>query len=185
VTDPSAGFDVGQYLDQSSRVRAVVDYFGPSDLMSSDFSSTQHQQILTVFGSEDALRTASPVSYITGDDPPFLIVQGELDTTVPPHQSQELYERLTEGGVPATLVMVENAGHSFNPMGGPIHPSRLEITKMMADFFDAQLKGNEIVGTQSTTVAGTSELPTAVFAVQLAVVAIGITAITVFLLKRK
>lgn len=83
VADQSAGFDVGQFLGQSSRVEAVVDYFGPSDLASPDFASAAHQVILSVFGSQDELKSASPVTYITKDDPPFLIFQGELDTTVP------------------------------------------------------------------------------------------------------
>lgn len=185
VTDQSAGFDVGQYLEQSSRVQAVVDYFGPSDLTSSDFGSAQRQQILTVFGSTDALGSASPITYITKDDSPFLIVQGELDTTVPPHQSQELYDRLGAAGVPATLVMVKNAGHSFKPVGGPISPTRPEITKMMADFFDRQLRSNGTVSAQTTTGYQMSRSPSPVWAVPVVAVAVGIAAIAVLILKRK
>jgi len=40
------------------------------------------------------LKQASPVTYVTGDDPPFLIIQGDSDKTVPPEQSELLYERL-------------------------------------------------------------------------------------------
>lgn len=141
LTDRSAGFDVGQHLDQSSRVQAVVDYFGPSNL--TDFQSGSLPQLLMVFGSKEGLRKASPVTYITSDDPPFLIVQGELDTLVPPEQSQELYRKLTAAGLQATLVMVKNAGHGFRPVDGPISPSRAEITKMTADFFDKHLQRKE------------------------------------------
>ena len=52
------------------------------------------------------------------DDPPFLILHGNYDTTVPPELSQEFYDRLRFAGVPATLVMVKNAGHGFAPVGG-------------------------------------------------------------------
>ncbi|MCI0476452.1 MAG: alpha/beta hydrolase fold domain-containing protein, partial [Anaerolineales bacterium] len=143
TTDKSAGFDVGEYLDQSSRVQAVVDLFGPADLpvMLSGRAMVVGQ---TVFGAtsrdDPILVKASPVTYITPDDPPFLILQGDKDTTVPLEQSQILYDKLKAGGVTATLVIVKNAGHSFTPSGGAISPSRAELTKMIADFFDKFLK---------------------------------------------
>lgn len=144
VTDASAGFEGnGGYADQSSRVRAVVDMFGPADLMAEFDGANQRvgQQVFGASSNKDPLLTrASPVTYISKDDPPFLILQGERDTLVPPGQSQELYNRLKAGGVPATLVMVKNAGHGFAPTGGAISPTRAELTKMIADFFDENLK---------------------------------------------
>jgi len=143
TTDKGAGFDVGEYLDQSSRVQAVVDLFGPADLPQM-FTSNAQLVAQRVFGStsrdDPILVQASPVTYTTPDDPPFLILQGDKDTTVPPSQSQILYDKLKAGGVQATLVMVQNAGHGFVPTGGAISPSRTELTKMIADFFDKHLK---------------------------------------------
>ena len=43
-------------------------------------------------------------------------------------------------GVPATLVLVENAGHGLKPAGGTMNPSRSEITQIIADFFDEHLR---------------------------------------------
>lgn len=153
---------------------------------SSDFGSSAHQVILSVFGSQDELKSASPVTYITKDDPPFLIFQGELDTTVPTHQSQELYDRLTATGVPASLVMVKNAGHSFTPVGGPISPTRPEITRMMADFFDKQLRSNEPTGTRPTAAIGAVS-PTFAWIVAAAAIAMGIGGVVVIgvLVRRK
>ena len=51
-----------------------------------------------------------------------------------------LYDRLKAAGVAANLVMVKNAGHGFASAGGSISPSRAEITKLVADFFDTHLK---------------------------------------------
>jgi dipeptidyl aminopeptidase/acylaminoacyl peptidase len=51
-----------------------------------------------------------------------------------------LYDRLKAAGVPATLVMVKNAGHGFDPVGGEISPTREELTKMIGDFFDRYLR---------------------------------------------
>ena len=143
TTDKSAGFDVGECADQSSRVQAVVDLFGPANLPA---MLTGRAMIVgqTVFGAtsrdDPILAKASPITYVTPDDPPFLILQGDKDTTVPLEQSQILYDKLQAGGVTATLVIVKNAGHSFTPVGGAISPSRAELTKMIADFFDQYLK---------------------------------------------
>jgi dipeptidyl aminopeptidase/acylaminoacyl peptidase len=97
-----------------------------------------------VFGVTDpespVLKWASPVNYISRDDPPFLIMQGDKDVVVPPRQSQILYNRLIAGGVNATLVIVKNAAHGFAQTGGVMSPSRSQITAAAADFFDKYLK---------------------------------------------
>ncbi|MFA6002015.1 MAG: alpha/beta hydrolase [Thermoleophilia bacterium] len=145
VTDGSEGFEgTGGYADQSSRVQAVVDMFGPSDLMK-EFSGGAVGRALgmQVFGTSDqsskVLAQASPVTHVSADDPPFLILQGEKDDLVPPEQSQELYDSLKAAGVPATLVMVENAGHGFRPDGGQISPSRQELAEMIVEFLRKEL----------------------------------------------
>ncbi len=53
---PGAGFDRGRYLDQSSRVQAVVDLYGPADLPSLMAGSTQLEQyqVPNVFGATSA-----------------------------------------------------------------------------------------------------------------------------------
>jgi len=144
VTDPSAGFEgSGGYADESSRVQAVVDMFGPTDL-TQIFSGANPQILQQVFGVTDSnaeiLKRASPVTYVTSDDPQFLILHGEKDALVPLSQSQEFYKVLIGAHVPATLVIVKNAGHGFAPAGGRISPSRAEITKMIAGFFDQHIK---------------------------------------------
>jgi len=143
TSDASAGLEgQGGYAEQSSRVQAVVDLFGPADLPA--FAADMGAGAQVVFGAtskdDPVLVRASPVTYVSPDDPPFLILQGEKDQTVPPSQSQILYARLQAAGVPATLVMVKNAGHGFQPVGGAISPTRAELARLIADFFDQQLK---------------------------------------------
>jgi acetyl esterase/lipase len=142
LTDPSHGLEgQGGYPKQSSRVQAVVDLFGPADIR----LGTDADPILeSVFGTSDTsapiLEIASPVVYASADDPPFLILHGTEDPVVPPEQSQALYEALTAAGVPVTLVLVENAGHGFASVNGAIDPSREEITQLIVEFFDSELK---------------------------------------------
>ena len=143
LTDPSAGFEgSGGYSEQSSRVQAVVDMFGPTDLTQS-FNGANRRILEQVFGAADSgsdiLKRASPVSHVSNDDPPFLILHGEKDRLVPISQSQELYDQLKLAHVPATLIVVKNAGHGFARVAGRISPTRSEITKIIADFFDRDL----------------------------------------------
>jgi acetyl esterase/lipase len=147
TTGPDAGFEGdGGYADQSSRVQAVVTMCGPADFTSATFNATSRQFAARILGilperATETLRLASPVTHISADDAPFLIVQGEKDPLVPPGQARELYDKLQAAGVPATLVMVKNGGHVFQPTGGPISPSLAEIGKTTYDFFDQMLRG--------------------------------------------
>lgn len=141
VTDQSAGFDVGEYLDQSSRVQAVVDLFGPADL-TVGYSSAYAGMAQHVFGTTDPahpiFRAASPVTYITPDDPPFLILHGDRDQTVPLAQSQEFYDKLIAGGVEAQLIIVQGGGHGLsNPEEVP---SPAELISLTRQFFEQKLK---------------------------------------------
>jgi hypothetical protein len=63
-------------------------------------------------------------------------MQGDTDTTVPPNQSQEFYDRLRAAGMPATLEIVHNGGRGFAPVGGPISPSLDQLISQILDIFD-------------------------------------------------
>ena len=144
LTGPSAEFDTGPLLDQSSRVSAVVDLFGPTDLTASDFNWLQSFLLYRAMGTtsqQDAILTAAnPVNYVSKHAPPFLILHGEQDNAVPASQSRLFYERLKAANLDATLVMVKNANHEFKPTGGPIDPSRTVISQLVADFFDRVIR---------------------------------------------
>jgi acetyl esterase/lipase len=140
LTNRSAGFDVGEYLEYSSSIQAVVDYFGPTNLTNPNFYNIYSIALDDIFGSYDNMINASPVKYVTKDSPPFLIVQGDRDMIVFQSQSKELYNKLIANNVTATLVIVKGASHSFVAIGTKLNPSRSEITKMVADFFDKYLK---------------------------------------------
>ena len=144
VTDGTYAFDSADgSIEQSSRVQAVVDMFGPADLTQT-FEEDRSLLIEHVFNTSDPeseiIKQASPLTYVSKDDPPFLIIHGDKDDQVLLEQSQELYQKLVSTDVPATLVEVKNAGHGLVPVGGPISPTRTEITSLIGDFFDRYLK---------------------------------------------
>jgi acetyl esterase/lipase len=146
LTDTSAGWDVGEYLDQSSRVQAVVDINGPTDLNTTWFDANVDQGIaLDVFGTADfsdpIFKLASPLNYVTPDAPPFFIIHGDSDKDVALEQSHLLFAYLMNVGVPADYLVVVNADHRLLPArGGDIIPSRSEITQQIVDFFIRWLK---------------------------------------------
>ena len=130
---------VGGNLDQSSAVQAVCDFFGPADLTplgDVKFAPGAAGPVTRLLGGPPSEKKelavlASPVTHVTKDAAPFLIMHGDKDTTVPHHQSELLNEALKKAGVEVTFKTVEGAGHGF---GGP------EITKTVQDFFDKHLK---------------------------------------------
>jgi acetyl esterase/lipase len=139
----SAGFDVGQYLERSSRLQAVVDMFGAADLARMQADSTPFGRYFVLplaFGvnrSRADLAAASPLTYVAAGDPPFLILHGADDVMVRPYQSQELARRLQAAGVPVTLVLVEHTGHSMVTPGQ--RPSPDEVVDMVVAFFTRTL----------------------------------------------
>ena len=110
----------------SSRVQAVCDWFGPTDLAKmekevmgvKDEVGAAAQPIPKLIGGligEKPLeaRKASPITYITPDDPPFLIMHGDQDPLVPVIQSISFSEALAIEGVPRNLIIVKGAKHAF------------------------------------------------------------------------
>jgi dipeptidyl aminopeptidase/acylaminoacyl peptidase len=84
---------------------------------------------------------ASPVTYITADDPPFLILHGEKDGYAPVEQAKDLDAKLRATGVSSTLVIVQGGEHSLNSNdGSPTIPTQQELSQKILDFLNANLK---------------------------------------------
>ncbi len=138
TSDQSAGWDVGEYPDQSSRVQAVVAMAPVTDL-SRNFPNADIEAMKRVGFGEDNVAQASPITHVTSDDPPFLLIHGDRDEVVPYEQSQLMYDRLVQMNVPAQLVIVKNARHSFTAPEGTT-PSLVEINQIILDFLANYLK---------------------------------------------
>ncbi|MFL6140728.1 MAG: alpha/beta hydrolase fold domain-containing protein [Labedaea sp.] len=134
LTEPTAGFDVGQYADQSSAVSAVADMFSPADVTDlADAESVMRLFTSIAIGnSPETRRAASPVTYAHTGAPPFLILHGTDDTEIPIRQSEILAGRLRSANVPTTFVKVRGAGHSLATPGQT--PSPQQLTTTVADF---------------------------------------------------
>jgi acetyl esterase/lipase len=129
---------------QSSRVTCVVDFCGPSDFLAFGKESPRMNDPKSPVGKllggairdkVDVAKSASPVTYVSKDDPPFLIMHGTKDKTVPLAQAEILQSALKKAGVDTTFVAIEGGGHGF---GGP------EVLERVRGFLDKQLLGKKI-----------------------------------------
>jgi acetyl esterase/lipase len=98
------------------KFKAVVDFYGPSELTSLASSEDPKAPEGILLGASpvarpDLAKIASPVTYIVKNDPPFLILHGEKDEIVTNRQSKLLHGWLTATGVPSELIIVKNAPH--------------------------------------------------------------------------
>jgi acetyl esterase/lipase len=142
----------GGWEDQSSRVNTVVDYFGPTDLttIAGPHNGEKEEHIRNVVGmflggpieeNSARARSASPMTYISPEAAPTLIIHGASDLPVPFSQGQALYRALQEKGVPASLIKVRHAGHGLLPSedGAVIEPSLAELYVEIRDFLKTHL----------------------------------------------
>ncbi|MDD9975713.1 MAG: alpha/beta hydrolase [Candidatus Poribacteria bacterium] len=119
-------FEVGENLEVSSRVQAVVDYFGPTDFLQMDAQSlpdglvhdapdSPESQLVggPIQEHKDRVAKANPITYVSEDDSPFLIIHGDRDKLVPYQQSVLLKDALEKVGVPVTFYKVEGGGHGW------------------------------------------------------------------------
>jgi acetyl esterase/lipase len=140
--DRSAGFDVGDNLNVSGRAKCVVDFFGPTNLsLYNDSPGLVDTYLVQVFGKEcktnpSILEKASPLTYVSRDSPPTLILQGTIDLIVPILHSELLQKALTRDGVPNEMFTIPFAGH------GRWNKSDMSRAELAAfKFLDQYLKG--------------------------------------------
>ncbi|MEO6740192.1 MAG: alpha/beta hydrolase [Chthoniobacteraceae bacterium] len=79
-------------------------------------------------------REMSPVSFLTKDSPPLLMIQGDKDTTIPVHHARYMKERAEAIHAPVEILIVENAGHNWRSVGAEIKPTRDEIVERTVAF---------------------------------------------------
>ncbi|KOP68282.1 hypothetical protein AMS62_25800 [Bacillus sp. FJAT-18019] len=124
VSEGVMEFETDFYHDQTSRVKAVVNFYGASDMLQMNKypSNTDHDApespASTLIGApiqenKEKARLTNPINYISKDKmlPPFLIMHGDKDDIVPFNQSVLIYEALKETQHDVTFYKVKGAGH--------------------------------------------------------------------------
>jgi acetyl esterase/lipase len=133
VEDPAMGNSA-----QSSSVQAVVDWYGPIDLIRIDRENSAERNLIgsPLADVPELARKSNPVTYISKDDPPFLIQHGNKDSAVPMEQSVNFASALEKvlGKDKVALDIIDGAGHVDKAFETPENISHI------LDFLDKVLK---------------------------------------------
>jgi dipeptidyl aminopeptidase/acylaminoacyl peptidase len=133
----------------SAKVQCVVARATPSDFVADPSGSGAVALFLGVRlrpGSDPdssemrVARAASPVTHVTADDPPVLLIHGDQDDIVPYAQSERFRERLVEVGVKTDLIRVSGARHGPGFPGAEQTP---QVGRWAGEWFDTHLLGKQ------------------------------------------
>jgi len=142
---------------QSSRVQAVAAFYPPTDFFNYgkegenalgrgilaafkapfDFRELDKETKSFVPITDEARvteigRQISPITHVSSDDPPTLLIHGDADKLVPIQQSEILLKKLKDAGVEAKLIVKHGAGHGW--------PDQSAEVQAIGNWFDAHLK---------------------------------------------
>jgi acetyl esterase/lipase len=152
--DPSLG-----NASVSSRVQAVINWFGPTDFAQMDAqakaqgcaaSDQTHSKAdsfesrylgTAVSGAAELVKQANPISYISKDDPAFLVQKGDQDCTVPIESTKMLADALSAAGLDVRYDLLEGVGHGDGyGTTAPVFESDSNIQTVL-DFLARTLEG--------------------------------------------
>jgi acetyl esterase/lipase len=132
---------LGQHLEQPSGVRCVVDSFGTVEFRDPRAFPLNDNRLRLLGGNPDddpavAARAAlaTPLTHVTPDDAPVLILHGDADRTVTISHSHALHKALRAAGVEVRMVVIPGAGHGGEKFQTP------EIDRAVDEFLDAHLR---------------------------------------------
>jgi dipeptidyl aminopeptidase/acylaminoacyl peptidase len=113
----------------------------PADFLLLDGGLISDPLVVQLFGSTveqcaELIREGSPVTHVSGDAPPFLIVHGDRDAVVPIRQAQRLYEALSQAGCNVKFVPLAGEGHHFLML----IPALDSVSRMVLAFLDRHLR---------------------------------------------
>ena len=147
---------IGPHLDRSSRVDAVINFFGPAEMLTMgdhpstmDHNAPDSPESLLIGGpileNKEKARSASPIAHVTKDDAPILNVHGTADPLVPYPQSVDFNKKLVEAGVVSTLITITDGGH------GNFGKATEEVNQSVSEFLARHLRSDKSITTKDQT----------------------------------
>lgn len=158
VTGNTGKFTFGDNLNQSSKVQAVIDCFGLTDLTRTADDLTDEKKKLyaspssfisvfvngiagyknkkggSILDTHETAKDSNPLNYIDKDTPPFLIFHGDKDKTVSLSQSKILHEALTEKGIDSSFYIINGGEHDT------VYFHQPNVFKIITDFLNRVLR---------------------------------------------
>ena len=148
LTHDEKVFETDNHSEYSSRIHVVCNWFGPTNfLRMNDFEGridhdapgSPESKLVggAIQENKEKVAAADPITYVSKNDPPMLIMHGEKDMSVPYNQSELLYAAMQKAGLDATLYKVVNADHGFR---NPTKDTPESLFEMSAQFLEKHLK---------------------------------------------
>lgn len=133
-----AGLDEKNTKPDECRVQAVVDFFGPADLMKLSPPGSKENAVTRLLGGNtrekgELAKAGTPQTHADKTDPPMLLVHGDEDKLVPLSQSEELLTALKAVGIESDLIVVKGVGHDAGVF-------KKETSDRVNEFWDKHLK---------------------------------------------
>ncbi len=146
---------IGGHEDQSDKVLAVCDFYGPKNFTSVVQQAQDDQNVRNIFkfntpsdpyseligtNLSDKAKTdaVSPIHYVSADNPPILILHGTHDALVPYAQSEEFAAASKAKGVTVLLQKFPGSGHGGGGFNKP------QLGGLIQNFFDKYVKGADV-----------------------------------------
>ena len=133
LTTPAA--QLGPTAPTDFKIAGIVSGYGPADI-EAELGAVAKDWLPTSLPNRAAIaKQVNPITYVRGDAPPLIVVQGENDNTAPVPDSQRLVKLLTTAGADASIHLVPNAAHGFTDATWP------DAEKAMFDWLKAKGMG--------------------------------------------
>ena len=141
-------FETDDHSQYSSQVQVICNWFGPTDFLrmndfegriDHDAADSPESRLIggPIQENKEKVAAANPITYVSKNDPPMLIMHGEKDQSVPYNQSELLYAAMQKVGLDVTLYKVVNADHGFR---NATQDSAASLFEMSAQFLEKHLK---------------------------------------------
>ncbi len=141
-------FETDDHSQYSSQVQVICNWFGPTDFLrmndfegriDHDAADSPESRLIggPIQDNKEKVAAANPITYVSKNDPPMLIMHGEKDQSVPYNQSELLYAAMQKVGLDVTLYKVVNADHGFR---NATQDDAASLFEMSAQFLEKHLK---------------------------------------------
>ena len=117
IAGHSAGGEIAALLATDARYLAAQnlkprDFAGAIGIAGPyDFLPLTDPKLIEVFGDESKWPASQPIRFVDGDEPPFLLLQGDRDRVVEPRNATAMERKLAAAGVPVTIKRYAGSGH--------------------------------------------------------------------------
>lgn len=142
--DPTAADPVDRV---SAKAQAVVSLYAQSSFEFVPLNTDVHRlldPLIAQKGEKEAIREASPITYVSKNDPPFLEILGDQDEYIPFSEATNLQTALQQVGVRCDIIRIPGGKHGTG--GWNKLPNVADWERQMTEWLNARLQHEGPIG---------------------------------------